>query len=118
MKGVGQVGARLARATPGEIAIPAVVVYELEFGALRSADPARRRRDLKRLIGAVSILPFDDRAGERAAKLRYELERSGMAIGPIDLLIAGTVLAHGAKLITHNTREFARVPGLQLDDWF
>ena len=118
LKGMGQVGARLARMRPADVAIPAVVVYELEFGALRSGDPARRQRDLERLIGALSILPFDDRAAGRAARLRYDLEQSGKAIGPIDALIAGTALAHGAKLVTHNTREFARVPGLQIDDWF
>jgi tRNA(fMet)-specific endonuclease VapC len=118
LKGMGRVGARLSRMSPADIAIPAVVVYELEFGTLRSGDPARRQRDLERLIGALSILPFDDRAASRAARLRYELEQSGVAMGPMDALIAGTALAHGAKLITHNTREFERVPGLQTEDWF
>jgi tRNA(fMet)-specific endonuclease VapC len=118
MKGVGRVAARLARMSPAEIAIPAVVVYELEFGTLRSSNPERRQKELQRLLGAISILPFDDRAATLAAKLRYDLGQSGIAIGPIDTLIAGTVLAHGAKLISHNTREFARVPGLQIEDWF
>jgi tRNA(fMet)-specific endonuclease VapC len=118
MKGAGRVAARLARMSPTEIAIPAVVVYELEFGTMRSNDPERRRKELERLLGAISILPFDDRAASLAAKLRYDLEQSGIAIGPIDTLIAGTVLAHGAKLISHNTREFAKVPGLQIEDWF
>jgi tRNA(fMet)-specific endonuclease VapC len=118
MKGLGRVAARLARMSPAEISIPAVVVYELEFGTLRSSDPQRRRKDLERLLGAISILPFDDRAASLAARLRYDLGQSDIAIGPLDVLIAGTVLAHGAKLISHNTREFARVPGLQIEDWF
>ena len=118
MKGMGNVAARLARSSPADIAIPAVVVYELEFGTLRSGDPTRRKRDLERLIGAVAILPFDDRAAQRAARLRYDLEKVGMAIGPLDVLIAGTALAYGAKLITHNIREFERVPGLEVEDWF
>ncbi len=118
MKGAGRVAARLARMSPAEIAIPAVVVYELEFGTMRSSDPERRRKELERLLGAISVLPFDDRAANLAAKLRYDLGQSGIAVGPIDTLIAGTVLAHGAKLISHNTREFARIPGLQVEDWF
>jgi tRNA(fMet)-specific endonuclease VapC len=118
MKGVGRVAERLSRMSPVEIAIPSVVVYELEFGTLRSNDPERRRKELARLLGIISILPFDDRAASLAAKLRYDLGQSGVAIGPIDTLIAGTVLAHGAKLISHNTREFARIPGLQIEDWF
>jgi len=118
MKGMGQVGARLSRVAPADIAIPAVVVYELEFGTLRSRDPARRRRDLHLLLGTISVLPFDDRAAGRAARLRYDLEKSGTTIGPLDVLIAGTALAYGAKLVTHNTREFARVPGLEVEDWF
>jgi tRNA(fMet)-specific endonuclease VapC len=104
--------------SPAEIAIPAVVVYELEFGTLRSSDPERRQRELERVLGTISILPFDDRAASFAARLRYDLGQSGIAIGLVDTLIAGTVLAHGAKLISHNIREFARVPGLQVEDWF
>ena len=118
MKGMGRVAYRLARMSPAEIAIPAVVVYELEFGALGCGDPARRRRELKRLTGAVSILAFDDRAADCAARLRYDLGQSDTAIGPMDLLIAATALAYGTKLVTHNTREFGRVPGLQVEDWF
>lgn len=118
MKGMGGVGSRLARMSPDEIGIPSVVLYELEFGTLRSGNPARRKRDLERLNGVISVLPFDDRAAGRAARLRYDLEQSGTTLAPMDLLIAGTVLAQGAKLITHNTREFTRVPGLQVEDWF
>lgn len=118
MKGLGRVADRLARTSPSEIAIPAIVLYELEFAALRSEDPPRRQRDLERLISAMTILPFDDRAAARTTSLRYDIEKAGLAIGPTDALIAGTALAHGARLVTHNTREFSRVPGLHLDDWF
>jgi tRNA(fMet)-specific endonuclease VapC len=118
MKGMGRVASGLARMAPEQIAIPAVVVYELEFGTLRSGNPARRQRDLERLLGAISVLPLDDRAAARSAKLRYQLEQSGTAIGPMDVLIAGTALANGARLVTHNAREFARVPGLEVEDWY
>lgn len=61
-------------------------------------------------------VPFDHEAHE-AARIRVELERHGSAIGPIDLLIAGTALSRGAILVTNNTREFSRVKGLRLADW-
>ena len=118
MKGLGRVAERLAKTSPADLVIPSVVLYELEFAALRSEDPPKRQRDLERLIGAISVVPFDDRAAARATSLRYDLEKAGLAIGPTDCLIAGTVLAQGARLVTHNTRAFARVPGLHMEDWF
>ena len=53
-----------------------------------------------------------------AARLRFELEKQGRQIGPLDTLIAGTVLASGATLVTHNVKEFSRVAGLRIEDWF
>ena len=103
---------------PSDLAVPAVVAYELEAGTLRSRNPVLRRRELERLLSFLPILPFDLRAANRAARVRFELEKTGEKIGPLDTLIAGTVLAYGATLVTHNTREFSRVPGLQLEDWF
>jgi tRNA(fMet)-specific endonuclease VapC len=50
--------------------------------------------------------------------VRFDLERIGAKIGPLDTLIAGTALAHGATLVTHNTEEFSRISGLRLEDWY
>jgi tRNA(fMet)-specific endonuclease VapC len=118
LKGTGRVKERIARVRPSDIAIPAVVAYEIEFGTLKSRDPEKRRRDLRRLLGIITVLPFDDRAADRSARLRYELEASGEKIGPLDTLIAGTVLAHGATLVTRSTKEFSRVSGLHIEDWY
>ena len=62
-------------------------------------------------------LPFDDRAAAEYGKLRAHLGAIGQLIGPNDLLIAATALANGVTLVTHNTREFSRVPALVLEDW-
>jgi tRNA(fMet)-specific endonuclease VapC len=118
LKGAGRVKERLARVSPVDIAVPAVVAYEIEFGTLHSRSPGKRRRDLQRLLSILTILPFDERAADRSARLRFDLETAGEKIGPLDTLIAGTVLAHGATLVTNNTREFSRVPGLQIEDWY
>ena len=65
----------------------------------------------------LESLPFDDPAAEIYGQLRTALEKQGKLIGPYDLLIAATALAHGVTLVTHNTEEFKRVPDLTLEDW-
>jgi len=62
-------------------------------------------------------LPFDDACAERYGIIRSELESAGTPIGPNDLMIAATALAHGATLVTNNVKEFSRVAGLRLEDW-
>jgi tRNA(fMet)-specific endonuclease VapC len=66
----------------------------------------------------VRILPFDTKAAGTSAKIRAALEKSGMPIGPLDNLIAGTAMANGGILVTHNTEEFRRIEGLTTVDWF
>jgi tRNA(fMet)-specific endonuclease VapC len=117
-KGMGRVAENLRKEAPRDIAIPAVVLYELEVGIARSARPRQRRESLDALLEVVHILPFDERAASASAELRAQLEKAGSGIGPIDTLIAGTALAHSATLVTHNTKEFSRVRGLRLLDWY
>lgn len=117
-KGMGRVGERLIAAEPSEVAIPAVVLYELELGAAMSSHPSRRRAQLDALLGAVTVLPLDASAARLAAEIESALRRTGLPIGPMDTLIAGVALANGAVLVTHNTREFRRVCGLRLADWY
>lgn len=62
-------------------------------------------------------LPFGDDGAEQYGLIRAELKRQGRPIGANDLLIAATALAYDLTLVTHNTREFSRVPGLRLEDW-
>lgn len=117
-KGVGNVAARLQETPPREVAIPAIVLYELEVGAAKSTQPRKRLDGLLELRRAARVLPFDEEAAHFAAGVRVRLERAGKPIGPLDTLIAGTALRYGATLVTHNTAEFSRVPGLRLADWY
>jgi tRNA(fMet)-specific endonuclease VapC len=117
-KGMGRVAENLGKEAPRDIAIPAVVLYELEVGIAGSSRPRQRRESLDALLEVIHILPFDERAASASAELRAQLEKAGSGIGPIDTLIAGTALAHSATLVTHNTKEFSRVRGLRLLDWF
>lgn len=116
-RGRGKVGSRLLAVPPGEVALPAVVAYEVWVGVLGSRNVERRQVQYEQFLSVIDILPFDAAAGRRAADLRVALERKGEAIGPLDTLIAATALAHGATLVTRNVREFGRVPGLSVVNW-
>ena len=117
-KGMGQVSHNLLAQSPATIFVPSTVVYELEVGIVKSQSPQKRRQQLQTLLNAVNIVPFGITEARASAYLRATLEQQGTPIGHYDTLIAGTALAHGATLITHNTHEFQRVAGLQLQDWF
>jgi tRNA(fMet)-specific endonuclease VapC len=66
---------------------------------------------------AFVSFPFDDHAADEYGRLRAQLARQGTPIGPNDLMIASIALAHRTTLVTHNTHEFSRVPGLPIVDW-
>ena len=117
-KGMGNVAERFLKTPPREVALSAVVLYELEVGLAKSPDAKRRRAQVEDLAGLLEILPFGPLEARTTAQVRADLERRGQPIGPLDTLIAGTALAHGATLVTHNLREFGRVAGLSLEDWY
>jgi tRNA(fMet)-specific endonuclease VapC len=114
----GRVAERLLAQPPREIGVPTIVIYELEVGIAKSTSPEKRRRQLTELLAAVTVLPFGATEAQQAARIRAELERAGEPIGPYDILIAATALAHGGRLATRNVKEFGRVPGLSLEDWY
>ncbi len=118
LRGQGSVAERLSLSDPASIGIPSIVLHELRYGMLRAGGGTRKREDLETFLGSISVLPFDARAADAAAQARLELDRSGQQIGPFDVLIAGTALAHGAVLVTHNVREFGRIPNLRIEDWY
>jgi tRNA(fMet)-specific endonuclease VapC len=117
-RGQGNVAATLLATPPAEVAVPAVVVYELETGIRKSSQPEKRERQLTALLDAARVLPFDRACASAAAGVRVGLEQSGTPIGPVDVLIASTVLAHNGVLVTHNVEEFRRVPELRVVDWY
>ncbi|MDO5290543.1 MAG: type II toxin-antitoxin system VapC family toxin [Pseudomonadota bacterium] len=108
---------QLARTDRGQLYLSAVVLFELEVGIRKSSNPAALRSFVQGVLARSTFLPLDAESASQAAQVRAQLESTGRPIGPYDLLIAGTALAHGLTLVTHNQREFARVPGLRLADW-
>jgi tRNA(fMet)-specific endonuclease VapC len=114
----GNVATRLLAVPPGELALPAVAAFEIWVGVFGSQNPARRRAQYEKFLSEVPILGFDAATGRKTAEIRHAMAQRGEAIGSLDTLIAGTALAHGASLVTRNVREFARVPGLIVVNWY
>ncbi len=106
----------LARGT--QIALPAPVLFELQYGAAKSAQPSRNQQRIDVFLTAVTgIIAFDREDAVEAGGLRAELEMAGTPIGPYDLMIAAQARRRQVLLVTRNRREFDRVPGLIVADW-
>jgi len=101
----------------GNLAVSAVTVSELDYGAAHATDPGAMTADLDAMLGLVQVAPFDRDAARWAGHVRHRLATEGKSIGPYDTLIAGHALALDVTLVTHNTREFGRIPELALEDW-
>jgi len=99
------------------VVLCSVVKAELFYGAARSHDPVRTFAHMASFMSPFRSLPFDDFCAPAYGRIRAQLEQAGTPIGPNDTMIAATAMAHGLTLVTHNTREFARVAGLILADW-
>lgn len=100
----------------GDIGVSAITAAELACGVAKSGS-ARNREALETFLLPLEIAPFGDPAVWRYAEVRTELERRGSPIGALDTQIAAHALALGCILVTNNTREFARVDGLHLENW-
>lgn len=99
------------------LCISDVVLYELLYGAEKSSEPVKVRRQVELFAARLSVLPFDDEAAAHTAEIRADLERRGCVIGPYDLMIAGHARSRGLVVVTGNSREFTRVEGLRVEDW-
>jgi tRNA(fMet)-specific endonuclease VapC len=113
----GLVGQRIKSQLPADICLCSVVVGELRTGAYKSARLAANLSLIALLQQQFVSIPFDDRAADRYAQIRANLEAQGQPIGPYDTQIAAIALIHGLIVVTHNTAEFSRVTGLTLEDW-
>jgi tRNA(fMet)-specific endonuclease VapC len=100
----------------GEIGVCSVVAAELAYGVAKSGS-TRNRQALEMFLAPLVILPFDEAAVWVYGDLRADLERKGTPIGSLDTMIAAHALSQESTLVTNNTREFARVPGLALENW-
>ena len=117
-KGMGKVSEQLLSLSPADIGIPAIVIFEIETGLLKSNASKTRQQQWLDFTLTAQCLQFGRREATIAADIRAKLENSGTPIGPYDTLIAATALARNAKLVTHNVEELNRVPSLIVVDWY
>jgi tRNA(fMet)-specific endonuclease VapC len=100
------------------VAVPVIVLYEMWYGIKKSVRPHENARTLATFLALdLTTWPFEPEDAEEAGDIRAALERAGATIGPYDVLIAAQARRRGALLVTANTHEFSRVPGLQMEDW-
>jgi len=108
--------ARLKDSLP-EVAISALVLGELLYGARASARAAENVERLRQILQVVDVADFDRASAEAYSRLRLALKQKGRPTGEIDALIAATAIANDAILVTHNTRHFENIETLRLEDW-
>ena len=111
------VQATLSAHSPSEIMMCDVVKAELYYGAFKSARRDANLAVLETLFSSFNSFAFDGKAARIFGDIRADLSRKGTIIGPYDLQIAAIALANNCTLVTHNTGEFSRIAGLELEDW-
>jgi len=115
-----QVRTRLQKATStgARVLVSSITTYELWYGVAKSSRREFNRQRVETfLAGPIRLLPFEDMDAQTAGSVRSSLEVSGKPIGAYDVLIAGQALNNQLTLVTANVREFARVEGLEWQDW-
>ena len=101
----------------GLMCISAITLGELVFGAEHSKQVERNLADIAELTARIDVLSFSNKAAYHFGQIRAELYKTGKPIGPYDMMIAGHARASGLILVTNSLKEFARIPGLIVENW-
>lgn len=118
MRGTDQgIKNRLLACKEDELCISSITLSELLYGVNRSSNPVKNRNALYKLLVKIEVIDYGTEAGEYYGIIRNELVRRGMVIGAIYILIAAHAMSNKLVLITHNTAEFGRISGLEIEDW-
>ncbi len=99
------------------VGISSITFSELVYGAVKSSKPGRNQLALAQFAAPLDIFAYGDRAAHHYGSLRSYLEKKGTPIGSLDMLIAAHALSMDSILVTHNEREFGRVPKLKIENW-
>ena len=105
----------LRRHAAADVAMPAIVLHELFYGAYRSERQGRNLAELAKV--RLQVVDFDSEDARQAGEIRAALAAEGKLIGPYDVLIAGQARARDLILVTRNEQEFGRVAGLRMENW-
>ncbi len=113
----GSILRRLTALAPGEAGLSAVTLAELRYGVAKSAQKDKNGLALDEFLLPLEVADFDEAAAEVYGAVRAGLEKAGTPIGPLDTQIGAHALSRGITVVSHNTREFRRIPGLTVVDW-
>lgn len=113
----GTILRRLMSLSPGEAGISAITLAELRYGVAKSAQREKNTFALDEFLLPLEVADFDEPAAESYGMVRAALDKAGTPVGPLDTQIGAHALSLGATLVTHNSREFRRIPGLAVEDW-
>jgi len=100
-----------------KIALPALVIAELDFGAKASQNSARNLAKLNQFIELVQIVPFDLASARMLGTIKSRLRKIGKPTGEVDAMIAAVAMVHKAELVTGNIRHFQNIEGLKISSW-
>ncbi|NES00667.1 MAG: type II toxin-antitoxin system VapC family toxin [Symploca sp. SIO1B1] len=100
-----------------DISISSITAAELEYGVYKSQRLEKNRAALNQFLIPLEVIPFDERATQAYGQIRADLERQGIVIGGMDMLIASQAISLGLILVTNNVRELSRIPGLAIENW-
>ena len=101
----------------GDIGTSSITLSELRYGVARSKYKEKNTKALDQFVIPLDIALFDEKAALAYGGIRATLEKAGTPIGAMDMLIAAHAVSLGVALVTNNTREFSRIPGLRIVDW-
>lgn len=104
-------------AEASSLSISSVVLYELLYGAAKSARPVENRNQVEAFAARLEVLDFDGEAAAHAGEIRADLEQRESPIGSYDVLIAGHARSRGLIVVTGDLAEFQHVEGLRCEDW-
>jgi tRNA(fMet)-specific endonuclease VapC len=108
---------RLQKEDISDICLSSITLAELEYGVQKSERKAQNSLALAEFLSPIEIVPFDEKAAIEFGKIRALLEKKGSLIGEYDLMIAAHAIALNLILVTNNSREFKRVPDLEIENW-
>lgn len=108
---------RFRKYDPAEFCISPITLAEMQYGISKSSKPEKNQMALASFLSNIAVLPFEDDAAVEYGDIRAGLEKKDTPIGSNDMLIAAHARSLDLTVVTNNTKEFARVPGLKLENW-
>lgn len=100
-----------------QLCISSITLGELHYGAEKSSRRAENLRAIANFVARLDVLPFGEKAAAHYGQVRAELERRGTPCGAHDMQIGAHARSEGLIVVTNNMREFARMPGLRVENW-